>query len=481
MTSGRVLNVGVAALLLMLAAYGVLSAPGLAAHWRAGLSADLAGMALFGVWLAFAGWSVTRLPQTTDARAWGVFAAGAIALRIAAAVLSDGRVSPGDPHWYLVLAQGLLDGHGLGLVEPYMGTRAVALFPPVYPLLLAGWGAMFGLSTAALLVLSSLLDLASASVIVLLARRLGAPRAGVAAACLFLVWPSQLLDAPLAQKESLATLLVLLLAYGWIVTTGRMREVVLIGVGSAALALTQPGEALLSLLFALLQWRRLGFARVMRIGAAAGSVALLAMLPWWWRNDALLHAFVPLTSAGGYSLWIGNNPAATGNWMPPPHALYGLPELAFSRAAGGLALDWIAAHPVDAIRLTLAKFVRAAAIGQAGLKRLAAMRPGLAPETGALLLPTLHGSYVLLLALAGAATMRLRGCGTSGRVAIGLVAMCFAQLLLLGAPFEFGERHRAFVVPFLLLAVALARERGGARVPTRRPAMPLRSGARATI
>lgn len=480
MTIERITGAGVAALLLMLAAYGVLSAPGLAAHWHAGVSVDLAGMALFAAWLAFAGWAVTRLPRTTDPRAWGVFAAGATALRIAAAVLSDGRVSPGDPHWYLVLAQGLLDGQGLGLVEPYMGTRAVALFPPLYPLLLAGWGAVFGLSTAALLILSSLLDLASAGVIVLLARRLGAARAGVAAACLFLVWPSQLLDAPLAQKESLATLLVLLLAYGWTVTTGRVREVVLIGAGSAALALTQPGEALLSPLFALLQWRRLGAPRLVRIGAAAGGVAILAMLPWWWRNDALLHAFVPLTSAGGYSLWIGNNPAATGSWMPPPRALHGLPELAFSHAAGGLAIDWIAAHPLEAVRLTLAKFVRAAAIGQAGLTRLAAMRPGLAPQTGALLLPVLHGSYVLLLALAGAATMRLRGCGVSGRAAVGLVAMCFVQLLLLGAPFEFGERHRAFVAPLLLLAVALARERGGVRVSMRR-AMPLRGGARATI
>lgn len=472
MKPDRALGAALAAMLLLLAAYGVGSAPALAARW----GSIAGGWVLFAAWFVVAAWVLTHLPRATGRGTWIAVATVAIALRVAAAFLSDGRVSPGDPHWYLVLARGFLAGHGLGVIEPYMGTRAVALFPPAYPLLLAGWGAVAGLSTASLLLLSSLLDVASAGVIVLIARQLGAARAGVAAAGLFLIWPAVLLDAPLAQKESLVTLLALLLAYGWSVTSGRAREVALLGLASAALALTQPGDALLGGLFALLQWRRLGTVQLARAGAMAAGVAALAMLPWWWRNYHLLGAFVPLTSASGYSLWIGNNPAATGTWMPPPAALYGLPELAFSHAAGRIAFEWIAAHPAEAARLTVAKFVRAMGLADAGLVRLAAMRPAVTAPITALLLPLVQGAHVLLLALSSVATFQLRG-----ERATRLLAACFAQLLLLGVWFEFDERHRAFVTPFLLLAVAIAFERVRARGGVRMPRSPLRNPARAPI
>ena len=37
-----------------------------------------------------------------------------------------------------------------------------------------------------------------------------------------------------------------------------------------------------------------------------------------------------------------------------------------------------------------------------------------------------------------------------------LLIACFAQLLLFGIWFEFAERHRDFMIPLLLLAVAVA-------------------------
>ena len=97
-----------------------------------------------------------------------------------------------------------------------MGTRAYAEFPPAYPLLLAGWGAVAGLSPFAVLTLSTLLDALAAALIAGLGRRMGAGRAGRAAAALYLIWPSVVFDAPLAQKESLEIVLVLALAHGWL-------------------------------------------------------------------------------------------------------------------------------------------------------------------------------------------------------------------------------------------------------------------------
>ncbi|WEK42131.1 MAG: glycosyltransferase [Candidatus Sphingomonas colombiensis] len=449
MAIDRPLRTGLTLLLLSLAAYGIVSAPGLAE--RLGVSAG--GIALLGAWSALVIWVLFTTLRKPKHWEWLIFAGFALALRVGSAALADGRSSPGDPHWYLVIAGNLLSGRGLTMFEPYMGSQTYALFPPAYALLLAGWGAVAGFSTASLTILSTLIDMAAAGVILLLANALDARRAGVAAACLYLIWPAQLLDAPLAQKESLASLFVLLLAYGWTVAEPKMRShAIAIGACTALLALTQPGETLIGGLFALVQLPRLGLRRLLAIGLPALGAAALVMLPWWVRNYMIFGQFVPLTSTSGYSLWIGNNPNATGNWEEPPAALYGLPELAYGRAAAGLAWKWIEAHPADFAHITIAKFLRACAISDAGILRLAVMRPPISATIGALLFPLSYGAHLLMLG-AGAMALQLRGNAAMRAISL-MVAACMAQLILFGVWFEFGERHRAFLTPFVLLAIA---------------------------
>jgi hypothetical protein len=46
------------------------------------------------------------------------------------------------------------------------------------------------------------------------------------------------------------------------------------------------------------------------------AIQLMAIGPWAWRNTALYGRFVPLTAAGGYDLWVGNNPQADGEEIP---------------------------------------------------------------------------------------------------------------------------------------------------------------------
>ncbi|MFX8301134.1 hypothetical protein ABTL22_19390, partial [Acinetobacter baumannii] len=91
---------------------------------------------------------------------------------------------------------------------PYFGSAWRALFPPLYPLLLAGWGALAGFTTPSVLALGPLIDGTAAWLIVVLGRRLGRAVAGRRAAWLYLMWPSVLFSAPLAQKEGLCGLLI---------------------------------------------------------------------------------------------------------------------------------------------------------------------------------------------------------------------------------------------------------------------------------
>lgn len=363
-----------------------------------------------------------------------------------------GRTLGGDALFYPMIAEGFLRGEGLRIYEPYIGDTVRALYPPVYPLLLASWGAVAGLSTTSLAMMNLVIDGGTGWMILHLGGRIGRPDAGRAAAWLYLVWPSVLLSSPVAQKEGLIAILVVALATAWLDLRREigMRTIVTTGVLSGLLALTQPALAPRSGLFGICLFAREP-RRLARSAVPAALVAGLVMLPWWIRNWTIFHAFVPLTSSGQVSLWIGNNPTATGNWVPTPPALRGMPELDYARAAGAMARAWIVQHPADFVQLTLEKFLRATGTAQAEIARLSQARP--APSAGVvgMLFPASQAGHLLLLGSSAAMLLIRRRRLPNG---LGpLLLACGAQLIFFNVWFEFGERHREFMIPLLLLLI----------------------------
>ena len=456
------LSVLLAGLFGLLALYACWSVPSLVGRW--GISAT--GGVVFLAWLALAGWALAtgwRRPRRAE---WVAFAILATAFRLCSLAIVAGHGSTSDPHLYYLLASRLLQGQGMNLYDVTLQARVYAEFPPAYPVVLAGWGAIFGLSSISILALSSLLDGATALLLARFGERLGDARAGRAAAALYVIWPSVLFAAPLAQKESLEMLLIVALAHLWVQARGlrpggggSVATILALGTIAAVLALTQPAMVALAAIFGLAVLPGMGGRAFCRIAVPAAAVAMLAMVPWWVRNWDVLGAFVPLTSIGGLSLWVGENPAATGNWMPYPGVIKGLGERGSSAAAGHIAVDWIVRHPLAVAKLNFAKFLRAVGIGQFALTRIAAMRPAPVDGLTAALLPLSHGAQMLLLA-AGSAAMAMRGAAARAMprqpILVALIVGMVAQLVIFGVWFEFGERHRELLTPFLLLAVAAA-------------------------
>ncbi len=346
------------------------------------------------------------------------------------------------------------------IADHYMGVEVRALYPPVYPILLAAWGAMVGFSTASLTLLATIVDLVTAGAMILLARMLGNRLAGLAAAWLYLIWPSVLLSTPLAQKEGVCALLAVLLAIQWVrlaakqdAGAARWYAAVGLGVTAGVLTLTQPGEAPLVMVFGLVSAAACGWRRAIVAGLRAVPFAVLAiLLPWWIRNALIFGAFVPLTSAGGYGLWIGNNPGATGHWMRPPPQLYGMGEIAFGKAAAAIAIDWIVQHPMDFVRNTLAKTVRGWGVAESGASRIAGLRPTISPLIAPIVFAVSQMAHLGLLAGAARSAWRRQTPGMT--LLLLLVLACVVQTLAFGVWFEFDERHRDFATPFLLLLAA---------------------------
>ena len=440
----RIITWMVQGVLVLLLLYGLSAFPDLDRRW----GTSFASVGAVAGWIALAATGFHMLRERPGIAPLAALAAALVAVRCAFALLAVARTSTGDPDAYLNLAKGLLAGRGFGIYDAWFGSVWHALYPPLYPLLLAGWGAVAGFSTPAVLALNTLTDCGTAWLLWLLGTRLGSAVAGRRAAWLYLVWPSVLFSGALAQKESLCALLVLALALAWIVRRPGWRGALALGVPAGLLALTQPGEAPLAALFGLVLVGRIGLWPMLATGLRGGAVAALVLLPWWVRNWLVFHAFVPLTTASAASLWIGNNPGATGNWMPLPEQLKGVPELEYGKRIGAIATEWIRTHPLGFVRLTLTKFVRACGIAQFGVTRLVAMGPPFPQALAAALWPL---SLLAHLAMLGGAAWK------AGKVVpftlVLLIAACGLQLMLFGVWFEFGERHREFVTPFLLLAL----------------------------
>jgi hypothetical protein len=101
--------------------------------------------------------------------------------------------------------------------------------------------------------------------------------------------------------------------------------------------------------------------------------ATLACVPWTWRNHSTLHGLFFIRSNLGLELRMGNHEGAGGHLdisarrgterhprtkEDEARRVQELGELAYMRAAGREALDWIAGHPIAFLRLTGSRIVQ---------------------------------------------------------------------------------------------------------------------------
>ena len=245
-----------------------------------------------------------------------------------------------DRDGYLAIAENLLKDNGFSAD----GKRPTAYRPPLYPLLLAVVTVIGGRWAVA--VAQVLLGVGTVWLTFLIGRHLGLARGALAAAALVAVDPLLLRYTPQLMTETLFTFLVTLLCC-WCtgfsrpdVRSDRLQPVEERGgrVDSVS-SIHRPAEAghyerqraaLIGLVFGLcalcrptiwafgvlggIGWiivvRRLRLSRKLAIaeGVIAISVCLLVVSPWVVRNARVFGRPIVMTTHGGYTLLLGNNP-----------------------------------------------------------------------------------------------------------------------------------------------------------------------------
>lgn len=277
----------------------------------------------------------SRLPpdssvDLSNRRGWSrllaVLLVALLARLVAIAVWTDNLVD--DRDGYLSLAWGLATGSGFSVP----GTSTPTAYrPPLYPLVLMPAAHIpSGLWVGVLHVILGLLT-------VFLTARLARPLTSVfpelpcrnvalGAGLLVAVDPLLVRYATLPMTETLATFLVagLLLATTWQHElgdrSGSVRRAIAVGVLFGLAALCRPTVWAFAALVAI--WKAAQLAKVMLRRAGEGTAALdiklagwtlvaaaAIILPWVGRNVLVLGHPILMTTHGGYTLLLGNNPA----------------------------------------------------------------------------------------------------------------------------------------------------------------------------
>lgn len=287
-----------------------------------------------------------------EARWLALLVGAALLVRLAAVLYLDFPVES-DAASYRAMAINLLAGHG---IVDDMGNRA--MYNVGYPLfVLAPVFALTGNSLLAAQLANVLLGGLTVWLVWRLTKRVSAvPWAAALAAGLYAAYVPAWLQCEYLSKENLMTPLVVALAWSAVSIAASPRRISIIVAGTLLGALALVGSAALAFIPAILVAIYLGtrqLARTAVLGAAVAVVALLVVAPWMARNHVVLGAPV-LNTNGGFNLYLGNNPAATGMFVSISDTPMGAQwaklrtqgEVFASSVLRDEAVAWIAADPL---------------------------------------------------------------------------------------------------------------------------------------
>jgi hypothetical protein len=326
----------------------------------------------------------------------------AIALLAVALLLRAGLVIA-TPHHHLGSdgadydrhARSLAAGHGYppSTVSPTGGPTA--LRPPGYPVFAGAVYLVAGPHPNAIRLVQALLGALAAALTGLLAARVWGPRAGLFALGVAAVFPPGLAIGMAVTPEALFIPLELAAVLAVLVhrdAPRRLRWALAAGAFAGLAILTRQNGAVMLAPLALAAW---GPAPRRSLRAAAPALALLAaaalvVAPWTVRNALVLHAFVPVSTQGGYTLAgtygdeTRNAARFPGAWRAPvqlgaqivrERAPRG--EVEFGAELGQAARDYARAHPGYVAEATGGNLLRMAHLDGFAYGRAAAAAIGI--------------------------------------------------------------------------------------------------------
>ena len=272
------------------------------------------------------------------------------------------------------IAFSIASGHGFG--SPFrVDTGPTAWITPVYPLLLAGLFRVFGSYTFAAFLASASLNIVFSTLTCIpvwfIGRRIGGMVSAHISAFLWAVFPNAILIPVEAMWDtSLSALLVALILWYTLELARAPSLLKWCGYGLLWGVTLMTNATLLALLPLLWGWAAYHSLRTQRESlrglAWAMGITVLCCVPWTVRNALTFHSFIPLRSALGLQLWVGNNEHSQERSPGALHPIANSEERAKYIAQGEMeymrekkaeAVEFMVSHPALEARMTWYRFV----------------------------------------------------------------------------------------------------------------------------
>jgi hypothetical protein len=391
------------------------------------------------------GWSM-RLRRCAP---WLAIAGGALALRLIALRATAGYAPKHDDHAYLLHALALERTGDYPVYVVAGESMPTAYRAPGFPAMLVAARDLLGPDLASARVAQAVVGTALVVLVGVVARQIWGPRTALIAMVLAAVSPvlvlfgSSLISEPLFAVLALGALACALQA------RGRVGWAVAAGVLAGAAALTRPEGLVLA---AAIAWCAGG----RRAAVTVLACALLCIAPWTVRNALVLHAFVPVSTAGGNNdlaledrAW--HDPRLSGLY-PRARAAHRGDEPGTDGALMKEAVAWVARHPLFPLAMLWSNAGRVTGVAPASFSarslRTVSLREDLAPNLRAGLLA------FSVLAVAGATTKAARRAPPGWWAA---AALLFAVAVLVNAEQRFAIPLQAWVLPLAALPFSRGR------------------------
>lgn len=310
--------------------------------------------------------------QQSNTEAYAIVAIIIIALflRLGYAVSLPNQLSFDEPT-YNDIVTNLLTGRGYSFSSnayytalPYQPT---SFQEPAYPLFLATIYSITGLGAFKVArAVQAILNTGSVVLLMFLASRVWDKRAAIVTGLIGSIYVPFVYFTGLLMTENLFVFFLLLFIYLWIAAVQRnniwLFLVAGITFGAACLTRGMTLYFLPALLLTTILGARATFHRSLyaAIGLFIGVVAVVGL--WTWRNYIIHKAFVPVTTKGGYNLYIYTYPAPSLDFnnrfdqIPIPD-MSGLTEVEREVMFRSLAIENIKSYPLLQVKFAIHKLL----------------------------------------------------------------------------------------------------------------------------
>ena len=262
-----------------------------------------------------------------------------------------------DEKQYFKIAQNLAAGNGFSI----NGIDPTAIFPPVYPLFLALF-IKLGAPIFLLRYLNFIALALSVYIIRSILRQEKAQSGSALSAILLAGYGVLFYTAGTLYTQTLYTLTLLCIVRLVIVRDFDYQKAILLGLLSALLIMIHPTGVFIPPLVVI--W--LFFPRnyhIIKKGTVAALIAVACISIWSYRNYKTFDRFIPITSHGGDTLYIGNNPntslSAWYNYIYDDYYIEAnkLPEIEQNRYYLQKTMEFWTDHTGDAVKLYFVKLL----------------------------------------------------------------------------------------------------------------------------